>query len=1040
MPVGKHKSKYTQWKYLFISSLCLMTLLGHAQDVPPLNFGHLTTENGLSHNTISKIVQDQKGFIWFSTYVGVNRYDGQNVRVFIHDPADSTSLSNNATWGLKSASDGAVWVGTFDGLNRYDYRTDQFQRIDLKDAAGKTYNILGIDEDHLGNIWVATQGGGIFKISSTISNTENELPRFEIKHYAHDPANQNSLPSNTVHGLYVDPYADNTVWLAVEGLVKFDTQKELFERYGSKLITTVIPNSDSSLWLTTNSFGLEKINMDKQLSANFEYAPNNSYSISSNQTGDLTLDKEGRLWVSILGKGISILVDEEKGVFHNYEHEPDNPTSLSINTINPLHQDKQGNIWIGSNGGGINYYNPNQSTFPLFQHSPENKQSICANQLRAIFEDSQGNIWLSSSVNGINRFQLEENGYQIKEIQYYFGSPDGNIKNLSCQIFYETSDGLILMGSRGKGIHLYDSKQTIFRDYIKRPNDLDAIKNIASYAILELSNKDILFGTFNGIYLYERDKQAIKPYAPFANIMTQRNDFTINTLYEAPSKNIYLGTPNGGFYEYDAQKDTVINYLPIEDDSSSLSVNHIICFHAARNGYYWLGTWDGGLNRFDPQTKQFKTYYQENGLPNNTIYSIQEDLSGNLWMSTNKGISQLNPETEVFKNFDTSHNLQGDEYNSRVGFTNADGVLYFGGMNGLNVFQPEEIVSDTTAPKLYITDLIKYQDIGDQDKMVKEENIIHKKQIKLRHYDRTLAFTFSALKLPEIRNVRYEYLLEGFNNDWINLGTQTSFILTNLDQGNYELKIRAISTSREWKTQEVTLGITMLPPWWETWWAFTLYACLLFLMLYAIYNYRLAQVLKYQRLRTKISSDLHDDVGSILTAAAMQTEILTWSMPEAEVSKVEKIAQLNRKAIERMRDTVWAIDSRKDNMDSLLDRMQDFIFDVPENAHLEINFQHNISNKDQKIPPNIRQSLYLIFKEALNNALKYSKGNQVNIKLHKKSKQIELIVHDNGQVDVDSIKTSGLGLKNMKMRAENVNGELIYTTENGFSVICNIPL
>ena len=1014
-----------------------------SQDLSSIYFNHLTTEDGLSHNTVNRIEQDKKGFLWLGTFDGLCRYDGQNVEVFRHHPDDTTSISNNSIWSLKTTSDGAVWVGTSDGLNRFDYHTGEFQRFYLSKEGGETHNVMGVEEDHLGNLWVATQGSGLFKITRKWNASGQQ--EFMFKNLRHDPANPTSISSNIIHRIHLDSILPNKLWIQkARGISYLDIRSEEFNQFDSSLehlnyslVNSFKVHSDSSLLVTVNELGVEKINLftkeSGRVSSKYE-------ELRLNMLTDLLIDKKNKLWVSMFGGGLAILPDLEKDIFQYVRHSPIRENSLSNDNANSIFEDRDGNIWIGTSGGGCNYYNPNQFTFPLLRNNPADAKTICSDHIRAIFEDSQGNTWLGSNTSGISIMRLGEKLGTIDSIANFKFDQEVKGVDLSTHAFFEDTQKRILISGRTGGITIYDLQKKKFRNYIQQPNDLKILNNIPVYSYWEKAGEYLLFGSYSGLYKYDFANSTCSHIFPNKTHNIEKNNVVINTLHEDDSGKIFMGSANYGLYVFDPKIDQVKQFSPATQNEKSFPSNSLLSFYGDKNGFYWFGTWEDGLIQFDPRTTEFTAYTEEDGLINNTIYSIQADKEDNLWLSTNKGLCKFDPVKKKVKSFDTNYNLQGEEFNSRVGFTNKNGMMYFGGMTGLNIFNPEDVKKDTIPPKLYLTNLTRYQLIDGKEQIFNEPNIIHKKKVVLEHYDKTIVFKFSALQLPKIRNVVFAYQLEGFNKNWFQLNDQSTFNLTNLDQGRYTLKIKAASLDKEWPDQILKLKILVRPPWWETWWAYLIYILGISGILYGIYLYRLRQVMKYQRLRTKISSDLHDDVGSILTAVAMQTEILGWTLSKDDAKRADKISSLNRTAIERMRDTVWAIDARKDNVASLLDRMNDFIFEISESAPFTINFHHNKIKNELKIPPNVRQNIYLVFKEALNNAIKHSNGNEVIIQLYKKRKNIFLSIKDNGKVDKSQIKKSGLGLANMTNRAAALKADFQILTESGFEIRCNIPI
>ncbi len=1008
----------------------------------PINFGHLTIEDGLSHNTISKITQDTKGFMWFTTYDGLNRYDGKNFEVFRHEPKDTSSLSGNSIWGLEASRDGSIWIGASNALNRYDYESNNFQRIQLAENPNDSYSIRDIKEDAKGNIWVATLGNGLFKVSrSKTQSVEKSTIEFDVENFLHDPKNENGLPSNSIAYIALDPIHDHIIWLSCfNHIIRLDTNTGImknvldFDKLGydanGATFTQLVATENNTLWIGTGMLGLLKYNLETNSVKLFLQDESDPNSIAENRIDGLLMDHKGNLWISIFGRGISILVDEERGFFKNYSYDPEDPMSLSINNVLGFFLDDLNNIWISTNGGGINYHNTNQFSFQALRSIVNDKNSLCSNQLRLVFEDNQGNSWTSSSVNGINIFKLDTVDYNIVENRHIKRSPDGMIEDLSSHSICQINDGSILLGRRTSGVIVYDLKKNEFRTYLQESNDLKEIQNTIVFSILEQTNNDLLFGTRNGLYMYNYQKREVSLIYHIDN----DKDFTINYLYEDTEGKIYMCTPYHGLHIYNPTDDSVVIRTPQADSKRSIGSTHILSFHASSEECYWFGTWGGGLSKYNPQQDTFYTFDKSDGLINNTIYSIQEDEFQNIWLSTNKGLIMFDQKNNAFKNFDLKCNIQGEEYNSRVGFTNKDGLIYFGGMNGLNVFDPRDVFFDTISPKLFWTELVRHQNYNGENIIIEEKRIFNTKEITLYHKDKIVRFGFSALKIPELLNYKYEYILEGFNSNWIDLKTQSSITFTNLSQGEYNLRIKLSSINNDWKDQEMEISLRVLPPWWKTWWAYMIYTFAIFFLLFAVYNYRISQLVKYQTLRTKISSNLHDDVGTILTTVAMQSEILGIDAPEEKLSRYENLSALSREALARMRDTVWAIDSRKDNVDSLIDRMEDFLLDIIVDDRIEVSFNHSES-RNSKLAPDVRQNLYLIFKEAITNIVKYSNGDLIIIDLKLSKGDISLTIQDNGIVDSSKLRTSGTGISNMKMRSEQIGLKFSIDTSEGFKVI-----
>ena len=1019
------------------------------QNTSDIRFESITTANGLSHNSVNCIVQDAKGFIWMGTFDGLNRYDGTQNTIFKYQEADTTSISSNTIWSLCRAKNNDIWIGTIDGLNIYSDKTGVFKRIylDKKNEQGK--GIIDIVTTKDGSIWVATLGIGFFKIE--INPQENKSEQYKITQYHHLAQDENSLLNNHVFDLYEDPHEAGVLWIGTKkGFSKFEIKKEKFTHFqhdpnnansvADDIIANIAIDAKGMLWIATNSQGVDKFNPITEKFTHFTHTRNNKNSISGNGVNKLLIDNQNGLWITSYGSGLNKMMLDKEGHFIRFQNNPNNPYSINNNNVVPVYQDSLGIIWTGTGGGGSNYFYPKKKQFNHQQFNPNLDNTICSNNVSAIFEDSDGLTWLGSRTKGLDKIEFKNNGQIIKKIENVRANSNSNtsINKNAVISFYEDREGLIYAGVISGGVNIFDKKTNTFRRYLKRPNDLDLFQSYSVYSILEDRAGNIWFGTIDGIYQWNKKEKKVISFTNKNHPLHQLNGQGINSIFEDKEKNIWIGTSHYGLHKYNSITNKLHNYFHVPNNKNSLSKNSILCFHQDAKGIIWLGTWEGGLNRLDPKTNEFKCYRTKDGLANDVVYSIQEDEEGNLWLSTNNGISKFDLQKGIFFNFDTQDGLQGEEFNSRVGFrSKKNGLMYFGGTNGLNIFHPKEIVLDTMPPKIYITNLTKYVKGDEEDLILKENGIMEKDEITLSHNNYILFFSIAAPKFPRDINSQYQYQLTGLSDEWISMGNRQEFNLTNLDAGNYHLKVRVNTKHGKWSQEVASLKIKMLPPWWKTWWAYLLYIFTVLGIFYSFYLYRIRQLLKYQDLRIQISSDLHDDVGSILSSIAFQSEMMSITSVKGnnnDLTKLTKLSTLSRKAMGRMRDTVWAIDARRDNVESLVARMNDHLFEVFANQSMRYIFNKKIRNPKAKLAPDIRQNFYLIFKETITNALKYSNGDKVEISFIQTQRQLLLSIKDNGNVDADNMKTSGLGISNIKRRAEKINAKLTISSKDGFSV------
>lgn len=1028
---------------VFIAIYTLLLLAGQqsvAQDKIPLRFGSITTEDGLSHSTVNSVTQDSFGFLWIATMDGLNRYDGNMIEVFRHDPDNERSLNDNTVWKVFTSSKNEIWAGTSKGLCKYNYDTGDFVNVPLLDMVSATNPIRKIIEDSEQTIWIMSTLEGLIKVE------EVEIDKFETSHIGDLDFAERLKNTRGHNGLTDDQTRANTVWFThASNVLSINTLTNEIVDW-SYLIDSLIydvtffassyVDKNGVLWILSSSQGLYRLDIDNKTANQFIHDPKDPKSISSNSLFRIIEDRNNNFWISSLGGGLNVLRHGEKDKFDIYKMEPTKANSLKSDNIVDLYEDRDGVIWLCTHGSGVQYFTQERDPFALHKKEQGNLQTLPSNHITSVFEDTKGHTWIGTRNEGFVKTKLDPTRTEIASMEVYDtkNPKSSNIERNTALSYLENEELGLIIGMRLGGIQVYDYEQNSFRSYFYNPGDLEKIKAYHVNAIEETDNGDIYLGTFDGVYLWDHSARELIEYQRVHPELEEIDNLYITFLKNEDDR-LWIGTDQRGVLIWDKEKKELISFSKQYLGENQLSFEIILSFYEDKDGHYWIGSWDGGLLKFDTQTETVTTYGLSHGLNNITIYSIQGDRAGKIWVSTNKGISKFDPDTERFFNFNKNDGLQGEEYNSRVGFTNPiTGHIFFGGMEGLNAFLPSEVDTDLQHPELYINKLTTFEEGANAQDKVTQINVNGVETVTINHKCYLMSFLIGAPMLPKNDNVRFAYKLEGLSDNWIELGYAQEFSLTNLATGEYTLKLRSILENGLVSDDKIMLSIISVPPWWRTWWAYICYALIIAAVLYGIYSYRVDQLIKYQSLRTQISSDLHDDVGTILSTIAFQAEIMELEQKKSEIDGFGKLTKLSRLAMGRMRDTVWAMDARRDNTDSLLARMNDFLFDAFDHQEIEYKFDHSQVKKGASIAPNIRQTIYLVFKESVTNALKYSTGTMIDITLRFDGKNFALTVHDNGSVDPSQMKTSGLGLSNMKARAEKVDATFSINTAKGFSV------
>lgn len=1042
-PHSKHRSFLLILLIAFSSLAFSQTNIGF-----PYLFESVNVSDGLSHNTVTSFAQDQEGFIWIGTYDGLNRYDGQSVKVFKNDPQDRTSLANNSVWALCADRDGDIWIGgTEMTISRYSPKTGIFYHYELDIEHNNKSSIRRIIEDQSGNIWVATQTNGFFKI--TKDNIRQGINDF--KKYSNFTINgkKEDLSFTTISDFIEDEQSPGIFWIAQnEGLSKFDASGNTFTHYfhadkikdgNIRVFMDLSFDNEGQLWIVTSK-DLIKFDPKTEEHTTILHKPGDPYSLMSNTLNEVFKDQEGSLWISSWGKGLHRLIDTKTEKFLRFVRDPSEEFNLSTNNVYSFFQDRAGIIWIGSSGGGAIYLDLEKHKFELFQKSADPSKSLSGSNLSSVLEDSKGAIWLGSRTGGLDRMIFESKDNVSKHSVTNFSASPLNAHSLSdnsITAILEDHQGLLIISTVGGVIDVFDPQTERFRSYLNEPGDLRTPNNSHIFCMIEDHSNNLWMGTHEGFYKYDRLTRQFTHFC-HDNLDPENNDCkTVTTIYEDADHNLWLGSYTGGLIKFNPSTGVFKSYSSTSGCDICISNDLILSFAVDQQGMYWIGTWGGGLIKLDPQSETFTTYTTADGLVNDVIYSIVEDDLHKIWVSTNNGISRFDPAKNTFQNFSIKDGLQGDEFNSRVGLkSKKNGNIFFGGVNGLNKFDPQNFsVGDSLPTKILISGLTRFRNEKDNTIAIEEKGIMDKESISLSYLDHSLSFSLATLNFKNGYQNQYSYRLVGLSNNWINLGNKNTINFNLLPPGNYTLEARASVGDGMWSEDIARLKIKISPPWWKTKLAYFFYIAMVLAGLYLFYLNRVRQLTKYQKLRTKISSDLHDDVGTVLAAVAMQSEFLGVGAKKEKVSEFQNLSKMARMAMDGMRDTVWAIDSRKDNIDSLIDRMSDFLNNYFVNSSFSYTLDQSTSNTSSKIAPDIRQNFFFVFKEAVYNAVKHSNGNHIQITFHQDSKKMLLSVKDNGHVDQSKIQTSGTGLSNMRMRAERIGADLEIKMEDGFEVI-----
>jgi ligand-binding sensor domain-containing protein/signal transduction histidine kinase len=1058
-----------------------------------IHFKHLNIENGLSQSTINCIFQDSQGFIWIGTQDGLNRYDGYSFRIFRPQPNNPYSINTIDIWSIhqaKADSGNVIWLGTHaGGLNIYDVRLDQFHHFELNSVENLNHNtnsIFAVYSTSIGKqrvILIGTQGEGL-RIFLLKHNWYRELqtgniPWKKIIYFRHNDESPNSLSDDDVTFFCEDTILSDDsykqFWMGTYGggLNKLKIWSEYAkendheirveinpgwpidhrpEALMNDIISSIIIEKSTHdkkvLWLATHD-GLKRLilnagssDMDDNLLDLKIFRHNKIYDLSlpSNEIYSLLKDQEGNIWVGTYD-GLARLYKNanDQVYFESFKHQSNNSSSISENHICDLFEDRAGIIWAGTHGKGLSLYNRKAEKFRLYRNHPASLYRLNDNNVKSIFEDPDEDVlWIGTHNGGLNRINLKTNTVQ------YFKKDASNPQSIGHNRIikiYQDREGFLWLGTYGGGIIKFNKNTFTSRQFEYDVNDPESLSDNDVNSIIEDNNGNLWFGTYGGGINYFNGRS--QKFTHYHNNPEDENSLSsdlVRVLLVTNDGNVWIGSEGGlSLLDDSGDKITFSNYSHIPGDTSSLSTNHIFCLHAAKvhhPGSIWIGTEGGGINLFDPRTGIFKSYTTRDGLPNDVVYGILEDFEGNLWISTNYGLSKFNPLSRTFTNFTVRDGLQSNEFNFGAFCLRRNGEMWFGGVNGISAFYPEKIRPDLYMAPVVLTNievLNKPVVVGSE---ILKENITKVKDVTLDYSDNVFSLEFTSLHLYQAEKNKYRYMMDGFDNDWTTVDAKRRFVTyTNLDPGNYVFRVKGTNNDSRWSDTEASLGITILPPFWQTWWFRILSILLILGLLYALHRYRLARLLEIERLRVRIASDLHDDVGSALTKIALNSEVIQSSESFDQIKSASRnIGAMSREIITTMSDIIWSIDSRNDSLGNLVDRMRDFAYNVLPIRDIAVNFSTEGLDEEKTIPINFRQNIFLIFKECINNAAKHSKANKVTICLNNSINSFEMKIHDDGSGFDPSMVKNGNGLKNMKMRANRLDGILEINANSGVEI------
>jgi len=838
-----------KYKLLLFLLTQFVSLLAVGQN-QQLKFDRIGTKEGLSDPNVTCITQDSRGFLWIGTRYGLNRYDGNRFRVFYNDPTDLGSLSNNYIRNITEDAKGNIWIATSGGgFNKFDRKKNRFEQYihDQNNPNSVAGNNIGkIVEDKTGKLWIATDNG--------VNLFDPETNRF-IR-FSNDKNNLSSISDNNIITVAADSQGD--IWFGTQngGLNKFESKDSTFVRYqanernkeaiSGNNITAIFEDSHQQLWVGASGDGLNLFNRETKKFTHFT-KPSEANALIGKSILSINEDDNDNLWIGTENGGIS-LFNYKLQKFRNYISDEIDDNSLSKNSVYSITKDNNGNMWLGLYAGGINLYKKSTNSFNYYKHNSA-AGSLSNNFVLCIYGDHNENLWIGTDGGGLNFFDQKTGRSDLYKVISSQNSIAGNY----ILALAEDRKNNLWIGTWGNGLSKLDVKTHKFTNF-KLASDNSGLSNNNIYALTIANDGKVWIGTFGGgLNLYDEQSKRFIHFKYKKDDPKSISSDNIFSILEDSKGRIWIGTFDGGICLYDPKLN---NFIRFNTENKTLINNTVAHILESKSGVIYACTLGGGLNYFDSSTQKFIPIESRNKFVSESIFAALEDQNGNLWVSTNKGISKYNTETKTIKNYSAEDGLQDGEFKPHSAFRSKSGMLYFGGVNGYNSFLPDKIIERTYNPRIVLTDFQVFRKSvpiakNENDQSPLKQDVSETKSILLSYNQSIFSFEFVSLDFSAPNTKVYAYMLEGFDRDWNIVGNKNSATYTNLGHGEYTFKVKSQNRSGEWSPQILTLKLTIVPPFWLTWWFKVLTFIFIAGSLIGFYKYRVRSI-KLQRNRLEM--------------------------------------------------------------------------------------------------------------------------------------------------------------------------------------------
>lgn len=792
---------------------CLYLLAAFAQT--NIEFTSLSTKDGLSSNTVNAILKDRNGLMWFATEDGLNKFDGTNFTVYRNKPNDPNSLQANDIVALHEDKDGNLWVGTSGGsLSMYNSTYDNFMNYPAGRGANSLDNnvVLSISSDWDGKIWIGHYGG--------VNILDPKTKKIEKLYLS-----PGKRFSNAVTALFRDSH--NQIWIgSTHGLYLYSSTQKLLKEYlnnpadknsiSGNDVRTITEDRQKKIWIGTAN-GLSLLQPNGSF-LNYQHDALNNNSLTNSEVNTLSVDFDNKLWIGT-ANGLNIF-DSKTGKNVQMKLDTRFDHGLTAKTLKSLLIDKEGIYWIGSYRGGIFKYDKNLNFFSLVKSNPFDPKGLLAPIVTSFAEAPNGNVFIGTDGGGLSLFNPDTKTFQHFKLSTKLPADKRQLVILALAT---TQNKQLLAATFLDGLYIINPVTSQYQQLIKG-NTPDALNSNEIFCIEEDHLGNRWLGTNgDGINVLNKDNKVIVRYTPSPKLPNDKllpaNGY-IRAIHEDKTGNIWIATHGGGLVLHQPQNGKFVVYT---NENSKLPNDKVLSILEDHKGNIWVGTLGGGLGLFNQHTKQFTVISELDGLQNNTVYKILEDQKGILWISTNRGLSSFDPAGKLFSNYTYHNGVQHNNFINGSGLKTSGGYLFFGGLDGFNYFNPEQLKKNIIAPPVLLTDLrISNKSVLPSADGPIKKNISIANRIDL-NYKQNFALSFVGLNYTTPEQNNYAYKLDGFDKDWNYTGAANTASYTNLDPGEYVFRVKASNNNGVWDTKGTSIKIIVHPPFWRTIYAYLFY-------------------------------------------------------------------------------------------------------------------------------------------------------------------------------------------------------------------------